>query len=78
VYYFPANQKDEPIELPTPSSVSHNNHQYSYDEGLSWIKSGFDLIKWMIEQGKLDLDLLSKLDGSSTMDGESLVDDLVK
>lgn len=70
VYYFPANQKDEPIELPTPSSVSHNNHQYSYDEGLSGIKSGFDLLKWMIEQGKLDLDLLSRLDGSSTMDGE--------
>jgi hypothetical protein len=78
VYYFPANQKDEPIELPTPSSVSHNNHQYSYDEGLSWIKSGFDLIKWMIEQGKLDLDLLSRLDGSSTMDGESRVDESVK
>lgn len=78
VYYFPANQKDEPIELPTPSSVSHNNHQYSYDEGLSWISSGFDLIKWMIEQGKLDLDLLSQLDGSSTLEGESLVDDSVK
>ncbi len=64
VYYLPANQKNEPIELPTPT-LPHSNPQHSYDEGLSWVTSGYDLVKWMIDQGKLDLDLLSRLDGSS-------------
>jgi hypothetical protein len=69
VYYFPANQKDEPIELPTPT-LPNSNPQHSYDEGLSWVTSGYDLVRWMLEQGKLDLDLLSSLDGSSA-DGDS-------
>jgi hypothetical protein len=64
VYYLPANQKNEPIELPTPT-LPHSNPQHSYDEGLSWVTSGYDLVKWMIDQGKLDLDLLSRLDGTS-------------
>ena len=69
VYYFPANQKDEPIELTAPT-LPQSNPQHSYDEGLSWVTSGYDLVKWMIDQGKLDLDLLSRLDGFSA-DGDS-------
>ncbi|KAL3815380.1 hypothetical protein ACHAXA_010985 [Cyclostephanos tholiformis] len=69
VYYFPANQKDEPIELPTPT-LPNSNPQHSYDEGLSWVTSGYDLVRWMIDQGKLDIDLLYRLDGSSA-DGDT-------
>ena len=42
--------------------MQNNNPQNDYDEGLSWITSGYDLIRWMVKQGKLDLKLLLRLD----------------
>jgi len=69
VYYFPAFEKEDPIEM-TPAKEK-TNPQNDYDEGLSWVTSGYDLVKWMVNQGKLDLELLSRLDGSSKIDDES-------
>lgn len=60
VYYFPAFEKKDPIEM-TPAK-DKTNPQNDYDEGLSWVTSGYDLVKWMVNQGKLDLELLSRLD----------------
>jgi len=61
VYYFPANEKLFPIEM-TPITMQNSSPQNDYDEGLSWVTSGYDLIEWMVNQGKLDLDLLMRLD----------------
>lgn len=60
VYYFPAQEKDAPIEL-TPLE-GKTNPQNDYDEGLDWVKSGYDLVKWLLDQGKLDLEELLQLD----------------
>jgi hypothetical protein len=65
VYYFPAHEKDQPIELATPLPGSDSQH--SYDEGLTWVTCGYDIVKWMVDQGKLDLEELMRLDGSTTM-----------
>ncbi|KAL7473603.1 hypothetical protein ACHAXS_014079 [Conticribra weissflogii] len=66
VYYFPAGEKDNPIEMAYGhKSKEKNNPQLIYDEGLSWVKSGYDLVEWMVEQGKLDLDLLLELDADA-------------
>lgn len=62
VYYFPANEKDNPIEVTWIGPKS--NPQHDYDEGLSWIRSGLDLVEWIIRQGKLDVKLLVSLDES--------------
>lgn len=62
VYYFPAGEKDDPIEVTYIGSET--NPQHAYDEGLSWIASGYDLVRWIIDQGKLDVDLLISLDES--------------
>jgi hypothetical protein len=65
VYYFPAREKNQPIELPT---LPDNDSQRSYDGGLSWVTSGYDLVKWMMEQGKLDIEVLlniSSVNGSN-------------
>eukprot|EP00585_Thalassiosira_rotula_P018513 CAMPEP_0196196086 /NCGR_PEP_ID=MMETSP0912-20130531/1041_1 /TAXON_ID=49265 /ORGANISM="Thalassiosira rotula, Strain GSO102" /LENGTH=132 /DNA_ID=CAMNT_0041468713 /DNA_START=188 /DNA_END=586 /DNA_ORIENTATION=- len=64
VYYFPAGEKKNPIEM-TPVTRKDGNPQSDYDEGLSWVRSGYDLVKWMVNQGKLDLEFLSKLDSTS-------------
>ncbi|KAL7522821.1 hypothetical protein ACHAWX_007534 [Stephanocyclus meneghinianus] len=64
VYYFPAGEKDDPIEV-TWNGPKTNNPQQDYDEGLSWIASGYDLIKFMIKTGKLDINLLISLDESA-------------
>lgn len=69
VYYFPAFEKDDPIEM-TPLK-DRTNPQNDYDEGLSWVTSGYDLVKWMVNQGKLDLELLLRLDGSSKNDEDT-------
>lgn len=66
VYYFPAHEKDQPIELATPSRPDRDPQQ-SYDEGLTWVSCGYDIVKWMIDQGKLDLEELMRLDGSTAM-----------
>ena len=70
VYYFPANEKNDPIEM-TPLS-RRTNPQNDYDEGLSWVSSGYDMVHWMINQGKLDLELLLQLDGSPLKDAKSV------
>jgi len=70
VYYFPAGEKENPIEM-TPVKMEKGNPQYDYDEGLSWVTSGYDLVKWMVNQGKLDLELLLKMDGSLESDDTS-------
>jgi hypothetical protein len=62
VYYFPAYEKDKPIEVTWIGPKS--NPQHDYDEGLSWIRSGTDLVEWIIRQGKLDVKLLVSLDES--------------
>lgn len=67
VYYFPAGEKDSPIEM-TPITTENSNPQADYDEGLSWVRSGYDLVKWMVSQGKLDLEHLLHLDSSSNDD----------
>ena len=59
VYYFPAFEKDDPIEM-TPVE-GKTNPQNDYDEGLSWVTSGYDIIKWMISQNKLELEHLLEL-----------------
>jgi len=60
VYYFPAGEKSDPIEMmPT---MNKTNPQNDYDEGLSWITSGYDIVNWMVDQGKLDLELLLDMD----------------
>lgn len=60
VYYFPAGEKQHPIEVTWIGPK--RNPQYDYDEGLSWIRSGADLVEWIIRQGKLDIELLIGLD----------------
>ena len=70
VYYFPAGEKSDPIEM-TPATNQNSNPQHDYDEGLGWVTSGYDLVKWMVIQGKLDLELLSRLDGSYKNDEAS-------
>jgi len=60
VYYFPAYDKQNPIEM-TPVE-GKTNPQHDYDEGLTWITSGYDIAKWMVSQNKLDLGLLSRLE----------------
>ncbi|KAL7543190.1 hypothetical protein ACHAXR_012908 [Thalassiosira sp. AJA248-18] len=67
VYYFPAGEKNDPIEM-TPVKKENSNPQHDYDEGLSWVTSGYDLVKWMVNQEKLDLELLSRLDSSTEND----------
>jgi hypothetical protein len=62
VYYFPAGEKDNPIEVTWIGPQT--NPQHDYDEGLSWIRNGADLIEWIIRQGKLDIELLLSLDSS--------------
>ncbi|KAL9181113.1 hypothetical protein ACHAXT_009918 [Thalassiosira profunda] len=57
VYYFPAGEKGNPIEM-TPR-MNRTIPQNDYDEGLGWVKSGLDILEWMIAQGKLNLDDLS-------------------
>lgn len=71
VYYFPANEKSDPIEM-TPITMQNSNPQNDYDEGLSWVTSGYDLLKWMVNQGKLDLELLMQLDFSSKASEEKV------
>lgn len=61
VYYFPAGEKNDPIEM-TPIMHEDGNPQYNHDEGLSWVTCGYDIIKWMVQQGKLDLEHLILLD----------------
>jgi hypothetical protein len=62
VYYFPANEKENPIEVTWVGPKI--NPQHDYDESLSWITSGSDLVEWVIRQGKLDIELLVRLDES--------------
>jgi len=38
--------------------------------------SGYDLVEWMVAQGKLDLDLLLELDAEAN-DPKSEVDDVI-
>ena len=64
VYYFPAGEKHSPIEM-TPVHKENSNPQHDYDEGLAWVTSGYDVIRWVVDQGKLDLDLLSRLDADA-------------
>ncbi|KAL3797531.1 hypothetical protein HJC23_009895 [Cyclotella cryptica] len=66
VYYFPAGEKEDPIEVTWNGPKT--NPQQDYDEGLSWISSGYDLVKFMIETGKLDINLLISLDESANGD----------
>jgi hypothetical protein len=58
VYYFPAHEKNKPIELPTPSTTDGE------PQHLTWVTCGYDIVKWMIDQGRLDLENLQRLDGS--------------
>jgi len=77
VYYFPAGEKENPIELAYGhKSKEENNPQLVYDEGLSLVMSGYDLVEWMVAQGKLDLDLLLELDAEAN-DPKSEVDDVI-
>ena len=62
VYYFPAGEKDNPIEVTWVGP--ERNPQYDYEEGLSWIRTGSDLVEWIIRQGKIDIELLIRLDES--------------
>ena len=62
VYYFPAGSKETPIEMTPKYDIDSIDAQYEYDEGLSWVTSGYDVIEWMIQQGKLDLEFLASLD----------------
>jgi hypothetical protein len=90
VYYFPAGDKNNPIEvtLDTPAGDDDDEEGDSddefqrlrerirYDEGLTWVKSGYDLVEWMIKQDKLDLDILSGLDDNhkKILDGDVFID----
>ena len=58
VYYFPAHEKHKPLELPTPSTTDGE------PQHLTWVTCGYDIVKWMIDQGRLDLENLQRLDGS--------------
>ena len=62
VYYFPAGSKETPIEMTPKYDKDSIDAQYQYDEGLSWVTSGYDVVEWMMKQGKLDLELLISLD----------------
>jgi len=62
VYYFPAGEKDNPVEVTWIGP--ERNPRTDYYEGLTWIQSGADLIEWIIRQGKLDIELLISLDES--------------
>ncbi len=64
VFYFPAHEKNQPIELELPiPSLIDSDPQHSYDEGLAWVTCGYDIVKWMVDQGKLDVENLLRLDG---------------
>ena len=65
VYYFPAGSKETPIEMTPRYDKDSIDAQYQYDEGLSWVTSGYDVVEWMMKQGKLDLELLASLDADS-------------
>ena len=73
VYYFPAGSKENPIEMTPLYYDGSINAQYDYDEGLSWVTSGYDVVKWMMKQGKLDLELLASLDTNeaSAIEGDA-------
>ena len=59
-YYFPPGEKGAPIEV-TRDPVEFD---YKRDgDKVGWVRSGFDLVKWMIEQDRLDLEALRELDG---------------
>ena len=64
VYYFPAGSKETPIEMTPKYDKGSIDAQYQYDEGLSWVTSGYDVVEWMMKQGKLDLELLASLDAN--------------
>lgn len=64
VYYFPAGSKESPIEMTPKYDKDSIDAQYQYDEGLSWVTSGYDVVEWMMKQGKLDLELLASLDAN--------------
>eukprot|EP00956_Cyclotella_meneghiniana_P017949 scaffold29618_cov45-Cyclotella_meneghiniana.AAC.1 len=49
VYYFPAGEKDNPVEVTWIGP--ERNPRTDYYEGLTWIQSGADLIEWIIRQG---------------------------
>ena len=63
VYYFPAFEKDNPIEM--KPKMGRSNPQHYYDEGLSWVTSGYDIVEWILSQNKIDLELLLQLDKSA-------------
>ncbi len=64
VYYFPAGSKETPIEMTPKYDADSIDAQYDYDEGLSWVTSGYDVVEWMMKQGKLDMELLASLDAN--------------
>lgn len=66
VYYFPAGSKETPIEMTPKYDVGSIDAQYNYDEGLSWVTSGYDVVEWMMKQDKLDLELLASLDANKS------------
>lgn len=66
VYYFPAGEKQNPIEMAPKYDIDSIDAQYDYDEGLSWVTSGYDVVEWILRQGKLDLELLASLDAAKT------------
>jgi hypothetical protein len=66
VYYFPPGSKENPVEMTPQYDINSMNAQYEYDEGLSWVTSGYDVVEWMMRQGKLDWELLVSLDADTT------------
>jgi hypothetical protein len=67
VYYFPAHEKNQPIELELPTPTLIDSDPQQSDEGLAWVTCGYDIVKWMVDQGKLDVENLLRLDGSAAM-----------